>query len=96
MAFCNTLETTRLTLDKRHDKLWTPEMWDSNMHRILIWLVLTFIALPASAQSRDENWTRCGKADDADRVIVACTAIIQSGRETRANLAIAYQKRGFA
>ena len=48
----------------------------------------------AWAQSRDENWRRCASGSiDRDVAIGACTAIIQSGRETDENLARAFTNR---
>ena len=53
---------------------------------------------PAAAQI-SQNWAWCvnqGDAFPADQRISACTSIIQSGRETQRNLAIAYYSRGLA
>ena len=49
----------------------------------------------ASAQGTDENWTKC-KDDNAELAIAGCTAVIQSGKEEKSNLAIAYYYRGAA
>jgi tetratricopeptide (TPR) repeat protein len=66
------------------------------MRRILIGLALTLIAIPAWAQTRDENRAQC-MSDDLDTQISGCTADIQSGLETvPADLAIAYYNRGRA
>ncbi len=65
------------------------------MRTILIALTFALIALPAWAQTRDQNIARCvGK--DPDLSIGACTALIQSGREPNSNLALAYSSRGSA
>ena len=56
------------------------------------------VLAPAAAQI-SQNWAGCvnqGDAFPADQRISACTSIIQSGRETRRNLAIAYYSRGLA
>jgi tetratricopeptide (TPR) repeat protein len=53
---------------------------------------------PAAAQI-SQNWAWCvnqGDAFSADQRISGCTSIIQSGRETPRNLAIAYYSRGLA
>lgn len=53
----------------------------------------------ASAQGLDPQWTYCVNQGDAyapDLVIGGCTSVIQSGRETQANLSIAFNNRGFA
>jgi tetratricopeptide (TPR) repeat protein len=63
------------------------------MRRILIGSVLAFVALPAWARTRNE--TLC-QSDDPDIKISGCTAVIQSGQETRANLAVSYNNRGMA
>jgi len=51
------------------------------------------LAGPAGAQTRDQNWARCESGDPV-RSIRACTALIQSGKESPSNLAIAYSNRG--
>ena len=49
---------------------------------------------PAWAETGDENWDRCKDVhNDPDLRIGACTAIIQSGRETTSNLAAAFSNR---
>ena len=56
------------------------------------------ILAPATAQF-SQNWAWCvnqGDGFSADQRISGCTSIIQSGRETRRNLAIAYYSRGLA
>ena len=53
---------------------------------------------PAAAQS-SQRWAWCvnqGGTFSADQRINGCTSIIQSGRESRRNLAIAYYSRGLA
>lgn len=62
---------------------------------------LLFIAsaLPAWAQSRDQQWGYCVNQNgqhSLDLMINGCTAIIESGQETDANLAIAFYNRGNA
>ncbi len=59
--------------------------------------ILAFVlAGSVGAQTRDENWARCMDQNSPDLAIGACTAIIQSGQETSANLAIAFNNRGAA
>ena len=53
---------------------------------------------PAAAQS-SRSWAWCvnqGGTFSADQRINGCTSIIQSSRETRRNVAIAYYSRGLA
>jgi tetratricopeptide (TPR) repeat protein len=67
------------------------------MLRILIGLVVGLVALPAWAQTRDENVARCTAAADpatVDLKIGACTALLQSGQETAINIPIIYYDRG--
>jgi tetratricopeptide (TPR) repeat protein len=86
-----------MELHARVDEIRMQRTGGRNMRRILLGQVLMLLALPAWAQSTDENWSRCGNTDNnVDHVITACTAEIQSGQETTAKLAIAYQTRGFA
>jgi tetratricopeptide (TPR) repeat protein len=56
-------------------------------------VIVVLFASPAGAQSRDQNWAWCEEGDPA-RGIKACTDLIESGRETVSNLAIAYSNRG--
>lgn len=56
-------------------------------------VVGVMLAGSATAQTRDEQWQRC-KGDNPDLRIGACTALIQSGQETTANLAAAFHNRG--
>src|SRR5882724_10873077 len=53
------------------------------------------LSATAMAQGNDENWTKC-KDDNPDIIFVGCTAVIQSGKEEKSNLAIAYYYRGGA
>src|SRR5262245_13377004 len=56
------------------------------------------VAGPALAQVSEE-WARCLNENGAyslDVAIAACTAVINSGKETQAILAIAYSNRGYA
>jgi tetratricopeptide (TPR) repeat protein len=67
------------------------------MRRILIGLALVLVALPAWAQTRDENVARCTAAADPTNVdlkIGACTALLQSGQESAVNIPIIYYDRG--
>jgi tetratricopeptide (TPR) repeat protein len=63
------------------------------MPRVLIGLALLLAAMPAWAQTREENAALCAKTD-ADTRIKGCTALINSGQESPANLAVAYNNRG--
>jgi tetratricopeptide (TPR) repeat protein len=47
------------------------------------------------AQTRAENAARCG-GDDLDIALTGCTALIQSGQETAAALAVIHLHRGIA
>jgi tetratricopeptide (TPR) repeat protein len=58
-------------------------------------IFLVVFSDPASAQSRNQSWALC-EAGDPDRGIAACTALIDSGSESAANLAIAYANRGIS
>jgi len=69
------------------------------MGRLLL-TVGTIIGLagPALAQV-SEAWARCLNENGAysfDVAIAACTAVINSGKETQATLAIAYSNRAYA
>src|SRR5262245_4004174 len=57
---------------------------------------LVLVALPVWARTMDENKDLCAHSDDQDVRINACTAIIESGQESNASLAIAYLNRGNA
>ncbi len=59
-------------------------------------VVVLAAALPVNAQSA--NWRGCTGNPDIDwqRQIIACTALIESGAETRENIAIAYYNRALA
>jgi len=71
-----------------------------NMRLILILVALIVIAIPALAETRSENVDGCnlvsGDPGDLDKQIKACTALIESGRETQNDLASAYSNRGQA
>lgn len=57
------------------------------------------LAVPAAAQDAAPSWPACaneGEAYAMNARIAACTAIIQAGRETPENLALAYNDRGWA
>jgi tetratricopeptide (TPR) repeat protein len=72
------------------------------MRHLLVLAVCGFglvaAAIPASAQTsgnHDEHW-RCPHDLDADSRIAACTALIEAGKKTPANLAVTYNDRGAA
>jgi tetratricopeptide (TPR) repeat protein len=67
----------------------------ANMRRILLGLALTLAALPAWAQSRDENLAKC-QSNNPNNAISGCTALIEAGHETRADLSEIYNNRGVA
>ena len=58
-------------------------------------LAAVLCAVTAQAQTRDETLTRCGGADP-DPAIAACTALIDSGRESNDDRATAFDLRGKA
>ena len=61
--------------------------------------LLAFSVSPVAAQQLSPDWTRCanqGNAFSPDLQISGCTAVLQSGRETAGNRAIAYCNRAFA
>ena len=55
--------------------------------------LLTLWALPASAQSQNWDWCAAKDGTTTDLQISGCTAIIQSGRENKKNLSIAFNNR---
>jgi lipoprotein NlpI len=57
--------------------------------------LLLSISIATTAQSREENWTKCG-ASDPDTSIAGCTALIQAGQESTTSSAMAYYDRGNA
>jgi hypothetical protein len=70
--------------------------------RLRIWLGASFglalAASPAGAQL-SQNWQWCVNDDNKyslDLAINGCTAVIQAGRESQKNLAIAFYDRGNA
>lgn len=65
------------------------------MPRIFIGLALVLVALPAWAQTRDENRTKC-LSNNPDISISGCTADIQSGQESTLDLSVTYLNRGNA
>jgi glutaminase len=59
-------------------------------------LMTVLVCTPVAAQTPSPDWSRCvheGKEFTLDARISACTAVLQSARETPSNLAIAYQAR---
>lgn len=64
------------------------------MRKLLIGLAMALIALPAWAQTRDENLAQCA-GGDPDASISGCTALLQSGQES-ALLSSIYTDRGLA
>jgi len=67
------------------------------MRAILLATVLTCVgpSFIATAQALDQQWARC-RGEYSDRLIPACTAVIQSHRQTPENLARAFFFRGRA
>ena len=66
------------------------------MRGIWIGLALTLVSGPAWAQTpQQRDWCYSPTATD-DQKIDGCSALIQSGRETPANQAVAYLDRGIA
>src|ERR1700733_1931868 len=67
------------------------------MRAILLAPVLTCIgpSLIATAQALDQQWARC-RGEYSERLIRACTAVIESHRQTPENLARAFFYRGRA
>ena len=61
--------------------------------RLLIGLALTLAALPAFAQTREDNLLKCA-SDNLETGISGCTALLQSGQETKGRQAILYDIRG--
>ncbi len=62
------------------------------MLRVLIGLALLLAAIPAWAQTPEENAALCMKTD-ADARIKGCTALINAGQQSPANLAVLYSNR---
>ena len=62
------------------------------MRMLLAAFVMVSFAAPAFA----DDWADCTQGTDPDRSIRGCGAIIAAGRESPANLAIAYFDRGLA
>jgi tetratricopeptide (TPR) repeat protein len=65
------------------------------MLRLLMVFVLMATASPAWAQTQDDGRARCMNPNP-DTKIAGCTAVILSGQETAANLAVAYSNRSDA
>ncbi|MGC9953492.1 MAG: tetratricopeptide repeat protein [Rhizomicrobium sp.] len=71
------------------------------MHKGLIGLALALVALPAAAQTPDEEWNGCfpsntGASIPAEAKVGYCTRLIESGRLSAGNLVAAYNNRGDA
>jgi tetratricopeptide (TPR) repeat protein len=63
----------------------------------VVWsLLAVFTAFPVAVQERSPDWNRCENVLSPNVQIGGCTAVIQSGRETAADRAIAYNIRGVA
>src|SRR5689334_13449804 len=59
--------------------------------RLCAVLVLAAAMLCSTARAQsDQNVDWCNDASDPDRTIQGCTALIQSGQETRENLVLAF------
>src|SRR6185312_14161092 len=68
---------------------------ERRVRSILIGCVMMAVVFPAWAQTRSENIARC-EGDDPDAAIESCTALLQSGQETAANISAFYNNRGAA
>lgn len=66
--------------------------------RSIVMLVSTFCSIAAFAQSRDEQVAYCMSSDQNAlvQIISGCTALITSGQESAANLAVELNNRGNA
>ena len=63
----------------------------------VVWSLLAVCtAFPVAVQERSADWSRCENVLFPNVQIGGCTAVIQSGRETAADRAIAYNIRGVA
>jgi len=65
--------------------------------RVLVLAAAVSVSSPVVAQNLDKQWADCESDNgsvSSDDSIAACTAIIESGKETPANLAMAYYDRG--
>ena len=66
------------------------------MKRLLIWSVFALAAFPAWSQTQQQrDWCNGGAATN-DQRIEGCSALIQSAREARPDLATDYNNRGTA
>ncbi len=67
------------------------------MLRLSVAVVVIAAVVPAEAQL-SSNWRGCTGNPDIEwqRQITACTALIESGAETRENTGVAYYNRGLA
>ena len=61
--------------------------------RIVVFCIGLMIALPGAHADASKD---CVQMQDLDRQISGCTEIITKGRETKDNLAAAYNNRGYA
>lgn len=62
---------------------------------LLIGLGVALAALPGGAQTRDADRARCLVSSNAETGIAGCTALIDTGGESSADLAMAYTARGW-
>ena len=65
----------------------------------LCMVLLALLSFPLSAvaqQSQNWSWCRAENATPFDLQVNGCTAVIQSGKESKQNLASAYCSRGIA
>jgi tetratricopeptide (TPR) repeat protein len=64
--------------------------------QVLAVIAMTFVALPALAQSRDQAIKDCDQERDPDRRISGCTLLIKSGTLSPRQQSFAYNSRGNA
>ena len=68
----------------------------NKLFQTLAIIVMTFVALPAQAQSRDQAIKDCDQDRDPDRRIAGCTQLIKSGTLSARQQSFAYNSRGNA
>lgn len=68
------------------------------INRVAAALALLCLAVPATAQPSEDQWARCKGSSDTDPglTLAACTALIQAGTYSDANLSILFMNRGIA